>query len=155
MSEIKTIYTVGELRAVYKTKKNKYSDSIFTNSELVYEFIMKNNLFPKDQIELYESAYMILVNRQNKVIAWAKISEGGNNNSLMPTKKIFQYLFLNNAEGFIIVHNHPSGNLTPSESDLKIFKKLNSLSKELEILLIDSIIVTKNSYYSFADNRQF
>ena len=68
-------------------------------------------------------------------------------------RDIFRFAIVHNASSFIIAHNHPSGDLKPSLSDLKFTKKLIRLSQTMQIPLIDHLILTKSSYCSFLDNR--
>jgi DNA repair protein RadC len=81
------------------------------------------------------------------------ISKGGISGSLMDMKVVFQYALKANACGVIIAHNHPSGNMTPSESDLKITRKIKEAGDILDIQLLDHIILTpeEDIYTSLAD----
>ncbi|HUX94386.1 MAG TPA: JAB domain-containing protein [Bacteroidales bacterium] len=107
-------------------------------------------------IEHKESVKMLLLNRANKVLGITTLSEGGISGSLMDVRIIYQFALKGNASGIIIAHNHPSGNSNPSESDLKITKKIKEAGNLLDIQLLDHIIVTpeKDIYRSFADEGQ-
>jgi DNA repair protein RadC len=107
-------------------------------------------------IEHKETVKMLLLNRANKVLGITTLSEGGISGSLMDVRMIYQFALKGNASGIIICHNHPSGNTNPSESDLKITKKIKEAGDLLDIQLLDHIILTpeKELFRSFADEGQ-
>jgi len=80
------------------------------------------------------------------------LSMGGIAGTVVDPKLVFQCALLSCAESIILCHNHPSTNLTPSEADHAITKKIAKAGKLLDITLLDHIIITENSYYSFADH---
>lgn len=104
-----------------------------------------------DQIELYESFFVLFLNKANKVLGFRCISTGGVSGTVVDPKAVFQASLLMNASSIIVAHNHPSGLLTPSEADRKITEKLKSAGCFLEITVLDHLIVCDDSYYSFAD----
>lgn len=108
------------------------------------------NFFQED-IEIYESFFMILLNRANNTDAYVKISQGGIAGTVVDLKLIAKYAIDCLASGVIVCHNHPSGTLYPSEQDKLITEKIKNALKLLDIKLLDHIILTKESYYSFAD----
>ena len=99
----------------------------------------------------YEEFWVILLNRANKIIRKIRISEGGISGTVVDPKKIFKIALDNHASNIILGHNHPSGAVTPSEADCKITRKLKDAGSLLEISVLDHLIVTSDSYYSFAD----
>jgi DNA repair protein RadC len=101
--------------------------------------------------EVYEQFMMILLNRANDVLKTLTISEGGTAGTVVDPKKIFKMALENNAVAIILGHNHPSGNLKPSETDIKLTKKIKAAGSVLEIDVLDHIIVGMNKYFSFAD----
>lgn len=104
-------------------------------------------------IEMQEEVKLILLNQSNTVLGIYNLSKGGINSSLVDVRLILSVALKCLATGLILVHNHPSGNLNPSKSDLDIVKKLNESCKLIDITLLDSIIITKESYMSFADDE--
>jgi DNA repair protein RadC len=100
----------------------------------------------------HEEFWILFLNRSNKVINRMKLSQGGISGTVtdvrMVMKRAIEYL----ASGIIVCHNHPSGNLNPSESDTKITKKIKDAGELLEIQLLDHLIISDHNYYSFADN---
>lgn len=99
----------------------------------------------------YECFYLIMVNAQNQVIKTICISEGGISGTLVDLKKIFKIALDNFAFSLILSHNHPSGNLNPSEGDTKLTKKIVDAGKLLDITVIDHLIIGNDGYFSFAD----
>lgn len=100
----------------------------------------------------HEEFWVLFLNRSNRVIDRMKLSQGGISGTVTDVriimKKAVEYL----ASGIIVCHNHPSGNLSPSESDSKITQKIKDAGNLLEIQLLDHIIISDKDYYSFADN---
>jgi DNA repair protein RadC len=107
----------------------------------------------QNTIEHKETFKMLLLNRANKVLGITTISEGGLSGTVMDVRMIFQYAIKGNASGIILAHNHPSGNVNPSESDQKITNKIKEAGNLLDIQLLDHIILTseREIYRSFAD----
>jgi DNA repair protein RadC len=99
----------------------------------------------------YEEFYMLLLNRGNRVIEMVKISEGGVSGTVVDPKKIFKIALEKGASSMLLAHNHPSGNLEPSEADKKLTRKIKDAGIMLDIDVLDHIIVGENEYYSFAD----
>ena len=102
-------------------------------------------------IDYNEFFYIILLNNANDVLGISKISEGTPTGTMVDGKMIFQRALLAHASALIFVHNHPSGKLIPSEADKKLTRKMQDASKLLDIKILDHIIITKESYFSFAD----
>ncbi|MCX6282391.1 MAG: JAB domain-containing protein [Bacteroidetes bacterium] len=107
-----------------------------------------------DQIELYESFYVLYMNRANKVLGYRCISQGGISGTVVDPKAVFQAALLANASSLIMAHNHPSGNMQPSEADNKLTKKLIAAGKVLDIDVLDHLILDTNNFYSYADQGQ-
>jgi DNA repair protein RadC len=101
---------------------------------------------------MHEEFWILFLNRSNKVINRMKLSQGGISGTVtdvrMVMKKAIEYL----ASGIIVCHNHPSGNLNPSESDTKITQKIKEAGNLMDIQLLDHLIISDKDYYSFADN---
>ena len=99
----------------------------------------------------HEEFWILLVNRSNRIIDKAKISQGGISETTIDVRLILKNAIEKTASGIALCHNHPSGNLNPSEQDKNITSKLISAAKLLDIIVIDHVIVTDNGYFSFAD----
>ena len=101
----------------------------------------------------YEAFYILLLNRANKVIREIQISEGGFSGTVADPKKIFKMALEQNASAIILCHNHPSGNIKPSDADIKLTHKLKNAGEMLDLPVIDHIILGEENYYSFADEN--
>lgn len=99
----------------------------------------------------HEEFWILLLNRANQVTKRVRISEGGTSGTLVDAKKVFRYALEGQASAIILSHNHPSGNLTPSDADLRITRKLVEAGKVLDITVLDHIIVSERGYTSLAD----
>ena len=108
-------------------------------------------LFDIDIIEHHELFFIMLLNRAGRLLGVKKISEGGVTGTVVDPKIIFQAAILCNAQNIILCHNHPSGNLEPSPQDRAITKKVIEAGKLLDIHISDHLILTSESFYSFAD----
>ena len=99
----------------------------------------------------HEEFWVMLLNRANKVIDIKLIGRGGVSSTVVDSKVIFSFALESLASGIILAHNHPSGNLKPSNSDIRLTKKLVVAGKIMEVPILDHIIVGDNDYFSFAD----
>ena len=108
--------------------------------------------FYSDDIEIFESFFLLLLNRQNKTIGYAKISQGGVAGTVVDGKIVLKYVVDTLASGVILCHNHPSGNLNPSTQDLELTNKIKKAVALVDSVVLDHIILTPDSFYSFADN---
>lgn len=99
----------------------------------------------------HEEFWIMLLNRANKVIDTKLVGRGGVSSTVVDSKVIFSFALESLASGIILAHNHPSGNLKPSNSDVRLTKKLVDAGKIMEVPILDHIIVGDNDYFSFAD----
>jgi DNA repair protein RadC len=108
----------------------------------------------QDSIEHVEELKLMLMTRSNKVLGIASISKGGISGTVTDIRIILQLAIKANASGIIICHNHPSGNVQPSESDLAITRKIKESGNLMDIQLLDHlIIIPEGRYYSMADEE--
>ena len=103
----------------------------------------------------HEEFWIIYVNNSNKVIAKSQLSKGGITGTLVDVRLVFKTALEMGATGLILCHNHPSGALIPSDADKQITRKLKLAGDSLEIKVLDHLIVTETSYYSFVDEGIF
>lgn len=134
-----------------KFNKGNFEKVKITNSMSAYQFIKQ---FYSDDIAIYESFFILLLNRQNKTIGWAKISQGGICGTVVDVKIICKYVVESLASSVILAHNHPSGNTTPSNPDIQITKKVKTALSYFDAFVADHIILSADleTYFSFADN---
>ena len=91
------------------------------------------------------------MNRSNHVLGCLTVSEGGPCSTAVDVKLILQGALLTNASGVILAHNHPSGNLKPSEPDKIMTERIRKALTVMEVNLLDHLIVTRENYFSFVD----
>lgn len=99
----------------------------------------------------HEQFYVLYLNKSNRVIQYKNISAGGVSGTVADIKIILKYAVELLASSIIAVHNHPSGNINPSQADIDLTKKLREASKLLDVSLLDHLIIGDGNYYSFAD----
>jgi len=100
----------------------------------------------------HEEFHVLMLNRANAVISCELVSSGGFNGTLVDGKVLFKKALDCKASGIILSHNHPSGNVKPSEQDVQLTKKIITFGKLIDLPILDHLIVTDNNYFSFADN---
>ena len=103
----------------------------------------------------HEEFWIIYLNNSNKVISKSQLSKGGITGTLVDVRIVFKTALEMGATALILCHNHPSGTLVPSEADKQITRKLKLAGESLEIKVLDHLIVTEASYFSFADEGIF
>lgn len=99
----------------------------------------------------HEEFWVLYLNNSNKVMYKTQISKGGITGTLVDTRIIYKIALEYNATSLILCHNHPSGVLQASDADKQITRKLKEAGKQLDVLVLDHVIVTETSYFSFAD----
>lgn len=119
---------------------------VFTSSNDAYRFF--HSLIGDSN---QEEAWYITLNNAHKLKGYYSLSKGGKTGTIIDIKLIMKQAIYDEASAIIIAHNHPSGNLKPSEQDINITRKLKESGSLMEISLLDHIIVAQNGYYSFAD----
>jgi DNA repair protein RadC len=139
---------IKEYSLIIKEKDTNFLKSKITSSRNCYDYIKQ---FYFDDIEIYESFFIVLLNRANNTIGYVKISQGGTTGTVVDIKIIAKYAIDCLANSVILAHNHPSGNTQPSEADIKLTKKCKEALSFLDITTLDHIILTPESFYSFAD----
>ena len=102
----------------------------------------------------HEEFWLVLLRRSNAVMAEVMVSKGGLTGTVADPKLIYSKALAMRAAGIIAVHNHPSGNVRPSRSDRELTKNLQWAGKMLDCPLLDHLIVSRNRYFSFADEGE-
>ena len=106
-----------------------------------------------DDMGIFESCFIILMNKSCKTIGWAKISQGGTSGMIVDSKIICKFAVDSLADSVILVHNHPSGNLKPSQQDREMTKKVKDALRIMDTTLLDHLILSKDGYFSFSDEQ--
>ncbi len=102
----------------------------------------------------HEEFWVVFLNRNNKVVSSQKISQGGLSGTVVDTRLIMKMALEQLASSIILAHNHPSGNTNPSNQDKQVTQKLKEAGKIMDIPVLDHLIITEHSYYSFADEGE-
>lgn len=131
-----------------KKTKSDFPQVKITTSKEGADFIRQ---FYSDDIGIFESFFLLILNRAMKTIAYAKISQGGTAGTVVDTKIVCKYAVDSLGSAVILAHNHPSGTLRPSDQDVKITETLKKALAIFDIQVIDHVILTEESYFSFAD----
>lgn len=147
---IPNLYQIAEIELVYKTKVNASQRPKITSSKDMYEILKA--AWNEDKIEFIEQFKVVLLNRANRVLGIYDLSTGGTCGTICDAKLVFAAAIKSNASSVILAHNHPSGQLFPSEADKRYTKKLVLIGELMEIPVLDHLIITKESFYSFVDD---
>lgn len=140
----------AEMKIIYKTKQPQFGFAGVSTPLEVREYL--RSIWDDDVIEFQEEFIVLYLNRAQKIIGWQKVSQGGMAGTVCDPKIVFAGALLAGASALICCHNHPSGNLKPSQSDHEILKKLSVSGKMLDIQVLDNLIITKDGFLSFADD---
>lgn len=146
---ISEMYKVAEIELVYKTKVKASERPKVCGSKGVYQILLQS--WDDDKIEFVEQFKILLLNRGNKVLGIYEVSTGGMAGTIADPKVIFSAALKACASSIILSHNHPSGNLKPSDADIHLTSKIARAGSLLDIVVLDHVIVSTEGYYSFAD----
>jgi len=149
IGEAKAISIVSALELGRRRRENEpEKQKKVSSSRDVYD-IMKADLLDLSS----EEFWILLLSRANNVIHKQRVSTGGISGTIADPKIIFKYALENSASSIILIHNHPSGNLNPSEADKQLTIKMKEAGRLLEIAVLDHLIFTDSSFFSFADEN--
>ena len=143
--------TFNEITINFKMLLPLLSDTGITSSRDAAEIYRR---YCSEKIHYKEEFFIMLLNTANKPLGICKISEGGLSSTTVDVRNIFQTALKANAANVILFHNHPSGNLRPSEADRSITKKIIEAGKVMDIKVLDHVIMTAESYFSFTDEGE-
>lgn len=133
---------LGRRRASTPSQSRKQIKSSMSAFEVMQQYLSD---------EPYEQFWILLLDRANKVLKPVQISDGGLSGTVADPKKIFTVALKEMASGIILFHNHPSGNVQPSDADKRLTRKLADIGLLMEISVLDHIIIGKENYFSFLD----
>jgi DNA repair protein RadC len=144
------LFTVAEVQLIYKSKVKVSERPKITTSQDAFKVLKKH--WNYETIEFIETFKVVLLNRANRVLGIIDISTGGTNSTLADPKVIFIAALKSAASSLVLAHNHPSGNLQASQADINLTRKLKTAGEYLDIAVVDHLILTSESYFSFADD---
>lgn len=158
ISDLKQFKGIGEAKAVTivsalelgrrrKPDDRRLKPRLMTSNE-TYDY-MKSEL----QDLKHEEFWVVLLRRNHEVINKYLVSSGGVSGTLVDPKLIFKRVVDELAAAVILIHNHPSGNRRPSESDVRLTRKIQAAGKLLDVSVIDHLIFTDEGFYSFSDEK--
>ena len=147
---VQNTFKIAEVQVSYKPDYKASERPKISSSKQAYDLFIQH--WDLGKIEFLEQSKMILLNRQNRVLGLVDISTGGVSGTILDPKIMFSIALKANTSAIILCHNHPSGNLKPSQSDIRLTNQLKEGGKLLEILVWDHLIITNENYYSFADD---
>ncbi|WP_317897954.1 RadC family protein [Aurantibacillus circumpalustris] len=157
LNDLKKFKGIGEVKAVTISaafelgRRRKESETIervkITSSHVAYQLLHKHlSDLP------HEEFWVLLLNRANQVLKEERLSKGGVSGTVVDVRLICKMAVENAASGLVIAHNHPSGQIFPSEQDKSITKKLKEALKLFDISLLDHVIIGDQKYFSFSDD---
>ncbi len=154
--ELKKFRGIGQAKAItliaaMELGRRKNQSEALDNGQIKGSRDAANYLRPEIGDLAYEEFWVLFLNRQNKVIEKRKLSQGGMTGTVIDVRLILKLALEKHATSMIFCHNHPSGNLDPSDADRKITKQLKEAAALMEIPVVDHLIVTQSGYFSFAD----
>jgi DNA repair protein RadC len=141
--------TLPQTNITVKTKKGDGITYQMKSSSDAAQFF--RTIFDADTIQWTEESAMITLNRANEVISVDKLSSGGTAGVIVDSKVVFTIALKLTGHSIILAHNHPSGNLKPSNEDIEVTRKLQKGGDILDIRVLDHIILSDSGYLSMAD----
>ena len=141
---------VQETPKLYEIKKinTNFERKLITCSNDSEQFIRQ---FYFDDIDVYESFFLLLLDRSMHTIGYAKISQGGISATIVDPRLVAKYAIDSLASVVILAHNHPSGNTEPSMPDIQLTIRIKQCMELFDIKVVDHLILTRDSKYSFGD----
>jgi DNA repair protein RadC len=160
ISQLMNFKGIGEAKAIAIIaalelgRRRRAEDAVelikITSSKLVFEIMQ-----PIIGELTHEEFWVLFLNNSNKVISKSQLSKGGITGTIVDVRLVFKLALENGATGLILCHNHPSGNLNPSDADKKITKQIRLAGDSLDVKVLDHLIITETKYYSFVDEGIF
>lgn len=142
-------YKVAEVELIYKSKVKASERPQIRHSKDAYELLKQS--WDENKIDLLEQFKIILLNRSNKVLGIYEVSQGGITGTVADPRLIVAAALKANAVSLMLAHNHPSGSVKPSRQDEELTSKIREGAKFLDIQVLDHLVITAESYFSFAD----
>jgi DNA repair protein RadC len=148
METTNELLVLNEVKMVYRNPQLKLKPLVATSAE-AYNLLL--DCFDAT-MDMREEFWMLMLDRGNRAKCVFRVSEGGLHGTVADPKMIYAAALKSLASSIILAHNHPSGQLRPSEEDIRLTKKLVEAGRYLDLPVNDHLIMTRQGYYSFADN---
>lgn len=143
------LYKVAEVELTYKSKVRASERPQINCASDAYELFRQ--VWEDGKINFVEQFKVLLLNRANRVLGLVHVSSGGVSGTVADPKIIYVAALKANACALIVGHNHPSGSVKPSRADEELTQKMKGAGSLLDIKLLDHLIVSEETYFSFAD----
>lgn len=154
LNKLKEIDGIGEVKAIELLASIELGKRIFlrneiegiklNNSKKIFDYFREMFLYEKQ-----ENFYAIYLDSKSKLISYKLLFKGTLNTSCVHPREVFKYAHLESAYSIVVIHNHPSGDVTPSKEDEETTHKLMQIGNIMAIPVIDHIIIGKDKYFSF------
>ena len=156
VEELQVFKGIGEAKAIsiitaLELGKRRQFEDVLENPKITSSNSAFKIMQPVIGDLQHEEFWVLYLNNANKVLAKHQISKGGLTATLVDVRLLCKRALELSAIGMIVCHNHPSGKLQPSKSDIEITKKIKQAGNTLDIKLLDHLIITEKTYFSFAD----
>jgi DNA repair protein RadC len=145
----KQVFKVSEIEISYRPAFKLSERPKVTSSNIAYSILDQS--WDHNKMELLEEFKVLLLNRQNRVLGVLNVAQGGFSEVMIDPKVVFSAALKACASGIILSHNHPSSELSPSEADIRLTRKMLEGGKLLGIEVLDHLILSAYGYYSFRD----
>ncbi|MFV8442989.1 RadC family protein [Flavobacterium sp. LB2P44] len=160
LSQLMSFKGIGEAKAIsilaaMELGRRRRSEGVVELKKITSSKIIFDIMQPIIGELPHEEFWIIYLNNSNKVISKSQLSKGGITGTLVDVRIVFKTALEMGATALVLCHNHPSGSLIPSDADKHITRKLKLAGDSLEIKVLDHLIITENSYFSFADEGIF
>ncbi|OGU56345.1 MAG: hypothetical protein A2X64_02045 [Ignavibacteria bacterium GWF2_33_9] len=148
IGEAKSISIAATLEFAKRTKIRSFGElKMFRSPEEIAQFFI-----PEFHAERTEKFFALLLNSSNQIIKRVNISNGTINASIVHPREVFRAAIIESAAAIIVLHNHPSGNPSPSNEDKAITRRLVEVGEIMKIQVLDHLIIAGNTFYSFAQD---
>lgn len=146
------LYQVAEIELIYKSKVSQSKRPQITTSKSAFNILHQH--WDANKIGLMEQFKILLLNNANRVLGIYDMATGATTGVTVDICLVITAALKANARGIILSHNHPSGNLRPSDADRNLTKSIQTATQLLNIRLLDHLILSDEGYYSFADEGE-
>jgi len=148
---VSNLYQVAEIELIYKTNVQVSQRPKVASSRDAYNVLIQS--WNRDRLEFIEEFKILLLNSASRVLGFFEVSKGGISDASADVRIVFAAALKANATGIILAHNHPSGQLVPSDADKYVTENMRKAGELLNIRVLDHLIVTAEGFYSFSDEN--
>lgn len=140
---------IAKIKISYRNKIHPDNRIIVKDSKDAYHLLLKS--WNKNYIQIVEEAKLLMLDKRNACLGVADLFRGGTASCIIDPKIVLATSLVSGASGIILAHNHPSGNLKPSKSDIDITRTISNGASIVGLRLLDHMIITPHGFYSMLD----